>query len=124
MSQAFSFRHRLRSFGYAWSGLSAVLRTEHNSRIHLALTTVALFLGLWLRLSALEWASLIIVFALVWMAELFNTVFELLADLYTTKTHPQIKAIKDVSAAGVLVSACAAFATGCVLFIPKIIALT
>ena len=123
MSKPFSTRQRLRSFVYAFAGLRAVLRTEHNTWIHLALTIAAALVGFALSISPMEWIALVIVFAMVWIAELFNTVFEKLSDLYTTEPHRQIKIIKDMAAAAVLVAAIAAFVVGCIIFLPKLIAL-
>jgi diacylglycerol kinase len=123
MAESFSGRKRLKSFVFAFAGLRAVLRTEHNTWIHLAFTIVVALMALLLHVSSMEWVALVIVFAMVWMAEIFNTVFEKLADLYTTDHHPQIKVIKDMAAGAVLIAAMAAFLVGCFIFIPRIIAL-
>ena len=56
----------------------------------------------------------------VWTAELFNTAIESLSDLVSKDHHPEIKFIKDVSAAAVLLSAIAAVITGAIIFIPKL----
>jgi diacylglycerol kinase len=120
MDNKFSWRQRGNSFGYAFSGLKAVFRTEHNMWIHAALTAVALLLGIWLRISAAEWMSLLIVMTLVWMAELFNTALEKTMDFISKEKHPQIKLVKDLSAAAVLVTAVAALAGGGIIFIPKL----
>lgn len=123
MPQPFSTRQRLRSFVYAAVGLRAVLRTEHNTWIHLAFTIIVAVLAALLRISKWEWMVLTIVFAQVWIAEIFNTVFEKLADLYTREQHPQIKIIKDMAAGAVLLSAIAAFLVGSIIFLPKLFAL-
>ena len=120
MDNKFSWRQRGNSFGYAFSGLKAVFRTEHNMWIHAALTAVALLLGIWLRISAAEWMSLLIVMTLVWMAELFNTALEKTLDFISKEKHPQIKLVKDLSAAAVLVTAVAALIGGGIIFIPKL----
>ena len=120
MDNKFSWRQRGNSFGYAFSGLKAVFRTEHNMWIHAALTAVALLLGIWLRISAAEWMSLLIVMTLVWMAELFNTALEKTMDFISKEKHPQIKLVKDLSAAAVLVTAVAALVGGGIIFIPKL----
>jgi diacylglycerol kinase len=120
MDNKFSWRQRGNSFGYAFSGLKAVFRTEHNMWIHAALTAVALLLGIWLRISAAEWMSLLIVMTLVWMAELFNTALEKTMDFISKEKHPQIKLVKDLSAAAVLVTAVAALIGGGIIFIPKL----
>jgi diacylglycerol kinase len=59
---------------------------------------------------------------LVWAAELFNTAIEKLADTVSKDFHPSIKFVKDVSAAAVLLSALAAFITGAIIFLPKLLA--
>lgn len=119
-SKQFSLRARARSFVYAWMGLKALLTTEHNAYIHLAFTLMTLALGCIMHLDATECTLLIFSTALVWMAELFNTAIEKTADLISKEQHPQIKLIKDVSAAAVLVAAVAAFLIGCTIFIPKL----
>jgi diacylglycerol kinase len=121
--QPFSLRARARSFRYAWEGLKGLLATEHNSYIHLALTITVVLLGCVFRVSPLEAALIVFAIALVWMAELFNTAIEKTADLISKEKHPQIKLIKDVSAAAVLIAAIAAAVVGCIVFIPKIITL-
>jgi diacylglycerol kinase len=115
----FSWRQRGHSFGYAFSGLKSAFRTEHNLWIHAALTVIAIILGLLLRIASFEWLVLVVVMALVWMAELFNTALEKAMDFISKERHPQIKLIKDLSAAAVLVTAIAALVAGGLIFIPK-----
>lgn len=116
----FSLRARARSFCYAWAGLKAALQTEHNTYIHATLTAAAGIAGVALRISVVETVLLIFAAALVWMAELFNTAIEKTADFISTEHHPQIKLLKDVSAAAVLIAAIAALLTGCLIFLPKL----
>ena len=52
---------------------------------------------------------------------MFNTAVEKLADMVSKDLHPEIKVIKDVSAAAVLVSAIAALVTGAIIFLPKLV---
>ena len=54
-------------------------------------------------------------------AEFFNTAIEKLADLVSKDFDANIKFIKDVSAAAVLLAALAAFTTGAIIFIPKLL---
>jgi diacylglycerol kinase len=116
----FSWRERGNSFGYAWQGLKALLRTEHNAHIHLVLTIVVMVLGFLLHISRLEFIILIIVMAMVWVTEILNTALEKTMDFISTEKHPQIKLVKDLAAAAVLLTAVAAFIVGCLIFIPKI----
>ena len=116
----FSVGQRFKSFSYAWSGIKSVLKIEHNTWIHLFLTISAIALGIVLKLATAEWATLIIVTAMVWMAELFNTCIEKIMDFLSTESHPQIKLIKDMAAAAVLIASIAALIVGAIIFIPKI----
>lgn len=121
MDKKFSLSDRLKSFGYAWSGIKAVLRTEHNTWIHLTLTILAIAFGIILSINLWEWMALVIVVALVWMAELFNTCIEKIMDFLSAERHPKIKLIKDMAAAAVLITSIAAVIVGCLIFIPKLI---
>ncbi len=116
----FSWKERGNSFGYAWDGIKAVLRTEHNTWIHLALTLMAIVLGIVLKISAGEFTALIIVMTMVWTAEIFNTAIEKTMDFISKEKHPQIKLVKDLAAAAVLLTALAALAVGAIIFIPKL----
>jgi len=68
-----------------------------------------------------KWLFIVIAIGLVWVAELFNTAIEKLCDMVCPEQHPQIKFIKDVSAAAVLVTAIIAMITGCIIFIPAML---
>jgi len=117
----FSWPERRKSFGYAWDGLKALLQTEHNSRIHLVLTLTAIATALLLRISRMEMIILIIVMATVWVAEIFNTALEKAMDFMSQERHPQIKLVKDLAAAAVLITAITAVIVGCLIFIPKML---
>jgi len=117
----FSTKERLSSFVYAWAGIKVALRTDHNTWIHLTLTILAFGLAIALKIGRIEWMALVIVIAMVWTAELFNTVIEKIMDFLSTERHPQIKIIKDMAAAAVLVTALAAVVVGLLIFIPKLL---
>ncbi len=116
----FSWSARLKSFTYAWAGLKAVLRTEHNAHIHLVLTIAVLIASFFFRVSLQEGMALVIVMAMVWTAEIFNTAIEKAMDFISKEKHPQIGLVKDLAAAAVLVTAAAAIIVGCLVFIPKL----
>ena len=120
MENNFSFVNRFRSFIYAGSGFKELLRTEHNTWVHLVLTIIAVILGLIFNIAIGEWTALIICMTMVWTAEIFNTCIEKLLDFISTERHPQIKNIKDMAAAAVLIASWAAIIVGAIIFIPKI----
>jgi len=110
----------MESFQFAFAGVVSFFKTEHNAWLHLAATVIAILLTALLPCTQTEILFIVFATGLVWTAELFNTAIEKLADLTTKESHPQIKLIKDVSAAAVLITAIIAFITGCIIFIPKI----
>ena len=116
-------RSRLTSIRFALEGWWYVLRTQRNTWVHALITTGVIILGVWLQLSPQDWAILLITIALVWAAEFFNTSLEALADLVHPDEHPQIKIIKDVSAAGVLITATAAILVGLLILGPPLVEL-
>lgn len=108
---------RIRSFGYAFSGLRMLLKWEHNTWIHLCATLLVVVAGFWKNISPAQWGLLVIVIGMVWAAEAFNTALEKLCDLVHPEVHPVVKQIKDISAAAVLITALVAVVTGILIFI-------
>ena len=119
-TEKFSVRKRLKSFGYAFNGLKLLVKEEHNSRIHLVAAVVAILLGWGLNISLDEWLVLLLVIGAVFVAELFNSALENLADHLSPAESDQIKKVKDLAAAAVLVCAFVAILIACLLFLPKI----
>lgn len=99
------FTSRLMAFRYAFSGLSYLMRTQPNSRIHLAATVLVVLLAAYVKITVGEWIFLILTIGLVWIAEMINTAIETVLDLVSPQQNPLAKYAKDVSAAAVLVSA-------------------
>lgn len=118
---SFSIKARIKSFRHAFEGLTAFLATEHNAIIHLLITVLVFVAALFFYVSKGEWIAIILATGFVWVTELFNTAIERLSDLVSKDFHKGIKVIKDVSAAAVLVAAVAAFLTGVIIFLPKIL---
>lgn len=115
-------RARGRSFGYAFAGWLAVIRTQPNSWIHLAASLAVILMAAWLRLDRNDWAALVIVMTMVWVAEFFNTAIEALVDLVSPEFHPLAGKAKDVAAGGVLVTAIGAAVVGLLILGPPLLA--
>lgn len=114
------FRSRLLSFRHALAGWWYVLRTQRNAWIHAAISVGVFAVGWWLGLERREWAIILLTMGLVWMAEFINTALEAIVDLASPETHPLAKVGKDVGAAAVLVSACAAALIGMLILGPPL----
>ena len=120
-SAKFSIRSRLRSFRYAFSGISMLLKEEHNSRIHLFAVVIVTAAGIFFRISTTEWALLIIVMASVFITELLNSAIETLSDFVIPEWNDKIRTTKDFAAAAVLFAAVASLIVGLLIFVPYII---
>jgi diacylglycerol kinase len=114
---------RLKSFGYAFYGIIHLIKSEPNARIHLLATICALILGFLLKISQSEWCIILIVIALVWTAEAFNTVVEKLVDHLFTDYHETARITKDIAAGAVLICAIIALTCGLIIFLPKLFSL-
>jgi len=117
--EPFSLLKRINSFKYAFEGLITFSKQEHNARIHLIATLAVIGLSIIFPVSRIETIALILTIGFVWTAELFNTAIEKIMDFVSEKQQTEIKNIKDISAAAVLVAALIAVVTGCLIFIPK-----
>ena len=119
--EKFSITGRLNSFKYAFKGILWFLKYEHNSRIHLLSALIAIGLGFYFEISALEWIFIICVIAMVFISELFNTAIEHIANFISPEFSLKIGLIKDISSAAVLIAALTSILVALVIFIPYII---
>ncbi|MEL6106841.1 MAG: diacylglycerol kinase family protein [Planctomycetota bacterium] len=111
---------RIRSFGYAFSGLTYLIRTQPNARIHLGCAFAVIALAAGLRVDSTSWALLVVAISMVWVGESLNTAIELILDLVHPETHPLAKAAKDVAAAGVLLAAVSSTVIGLLVLGPPL----
>ena len=111
----------LRSFGFALEGVSYLIRTQRSAQIEIAIGAAVIALAAWLRITALEWAVLILAMALVLALEALNTAVELAVTLASPERHPLAKAAKDVSAAMVLIAAIASVVVGLTILGPRLV---
>jgi len=114
------WRSRVGSVQFAVRGIAELLRSHSNARIHLGATIAVIATSFLLRISAGEWAALILATGLVWTAEALNTAVELLADRITPARDEQIRRAKDVAAGAVLLASIAAAITGVLILGPHL----
>ena len=107
-------------FKYAFSGLWYALRTQRNARVHVGIAILAILAGIVLHISAVEFALVFVAITGVFIAEMFNTVFELCIDLASPDYHLLAKIAKDVAAGAVLLSAMLSIVIGLFVFVPHI----
>ena len=119
--QKFSIYKRIKSFGFAFNGLKVMIKEEHNFRIHMLATFGVLMAGFAFHLSVNEWIAIVFSIGLVLALETINSSIEKIADFISPDKNEKIKIIKDLAAAGVLISAITAFTVGLIIFLPKIL---
>ena len=108
------------SFKYAFRGLRTVLSSEHNARLHLLFAVLALLMSILLKISIEEWLFVVISIIMVFFAEIVNTAIEKTLDLISQQHNQLVKLIKDMTAAGVLVTALGAIIVASIVFLPRI----
>ena len=111
----------INSFKYAIEGIISSFKTERNMKIHIFIMILVIIAGIILKISALDWIILVIMFAVVISAELFNTTFETVVDMITKERNEKAKLAKDIAAGAVLVLAIGSIIVGLIIFIPKIL---
>jgi len=112
---------RLLSFKYALMGFKWLIKFEMNARIHLTATLLVSILGFTLQLSSAEWLWISFAIVLVFMAELFNSSIESLADALHPQHHPKVGMAKDMGAAATLMAAIFAVVVGLIIIGPKLL---
>ena len=120
-NNVFSTRRRLQSFVYAYKGIVYLLRTQHNTWIHLGFTLLSVVLGFYFSINQHEWMFIILCIGLVFAAEAFNTSIELLCDARFTEYDKRAERIKDTAAGAVLIVSVASAIIGTIIFLPKLL---
>ena len=103
------FAQRLK---HATTGLVEAWRRERSFRSQTILAAAAVTGGVVLRAELIWWAALVVVIALVLVAEMVNSSIEALADHLHPSVHPSIRTAKDMAAAAVLLASLAAVTVG------------
>ncbi len=105
-------KSRFASFRYALAGWLYMLRYSKNLRIQGVATILVFGVGLWLSLSPMAWAILVLTITINWMAEFINTALEAVVNLASPEIHPMARVCKDIGASAALITAVAAVIVG------------
>ena len=104
----------------AFRGVYIVFKATRHIWIHITAALLAVALGFYFKVSALEWIALVFAIGLVFVSEAFNTALEIDIDLTSPEYHPYARDTKDVAAAAVILAVIAAGIVGLIIFLPKI----
>jgi len=113
--------NRVNSLGYALAGWIYMLRRQKNTRIQAAASLIVMPLALWLEVSFVEMAIIILSITMVWMAEFLNAAVEAAVNLATQELHPMAKVGKDVASAAVLLGVVASVLIGLLILGPPLV---
>ena len=111
----------LKSFKYAFSGISYVLKTSWNFKIQLIFAVTSLMIGFLLQISQSNYVILIATIMSVLILEILNTSIESIVDLVVKKEFSSLAKIsKDTSAGAVLLASINSVIIAVYIFVPKI----
>ncbi len=111
----------LKSFNYAFSGISYVLKTSRNFKIQLIFAVTSLMIGFLLQISQSNYVILIATIMSVLILEILNTSIESIVDLVVKKEFSSLAKIsKDTSAGAVLLASMNSVIIAVYIFVPKI----
>lgn len=88
----------------SWNGLVAITRSEQAFREELGLLAIGVPLAFFLTADTGRRIALIGTLVFVLIVELLNTAFEKLSDRVTREHDPEIKRVKDMGSAAILLS--------------------
>jgi len=111
----------LKSFKYAFSGISYVLKTSRNFKIQLIFAVTCLMIGFLLQISQSNYVILIATIMSVLILEILNTSIESIIDLVVKNEFSSLAKIsKDTSAGAVLLASINSVIIAVYIFVPKI----
>ena len=109
------------SFKYAWAGVVYAFTTQRNFRIHTCIGILAVSLGIFLEVRAMEMSVIVMTCAIVMVLELINTAIESVVDLTVKQSYHELaKIAKDCAAGAVLISAIAAVIVAACILLPPL----
>lgn len=103
-------------FVYAFQGIFYFFRTESNAVIHFSAALIVIIAAFYFKVDTTSWIALIIAITFVFVSEIFNTAIEKLSDFVSPEWSEQIKIVKDLSAAAVLIASISAIIIGILVF--------
>lgn len=109
------------SIAYAARGLVYVVRNEKNFQNELIIGGIVVIAMAYFRVTRAEMIVLFIIIMGVLIMELVNTIMERVVDILKPRIHPYARLIKDLMAAGVLMTSILAIIVGLIIFIPYIL---
>jgi diacylglycerol kinase len=111
----------VKSFSYAFHGLTLVFKQEQNFRLQIFGGFIVLCGALFFPLRGWELVVIIGLVVAVLVMEVLNTVVEHFIDLLKPRMHHYVSVIKDIMAGAVLLTAIGAVTIGTIIFYPHLV---
>src|SRR3989338_6815973 len=111
------------SLRHASRGIISVFRAGQNFMLQITVGLVLIFMGIFFRVSIIEWLSLILIATLVLILEMINTAVEKILDVVKPRLDERVGLIKDIMAGAVLISSFSSLIIGFFVFLPRIFAI-
>ncbi len=119
----FDIKEFKKSLAIAFSGLKTAFSQEQSFRIQIFISVLALILMFIFPLTVYEKTIVILTMAVVLGLELINSQVERILDIIQPKFHSQVKLVKDLSAAAVLIVSIGSVIIGLLIFLPHFLTL-
>lgn len=111
-------KKHLASYRYSIRGIGLAFRSEPNMVFHSAAAMIVVLVNSLLSITKTEWLITLILIGLAWMAEIFNTAIEKLADRVNKEQDPLIGQVKDLASGAVLVICAFAVICAIIIYLP------
>lgn len=113
-------KNRWHSFTCAVHGVVHTVRSQPNTWIELSAAAVAAAAGLWLRITAVEWAILALTVFTILALEAVNSAVEALVDLASPRYHDLARIAKDCAAGAMLLAVLGSLGVAAAIFGPRL----
>lgn len=114
-------KEHLQSYRYAVRGILLAFRYDRNMIFHLAAAIAVFAINIVLKVNETEWLVTLVLIGLAWMAEIFNTAIEKLADRVTKEQDPLIGQVKDLASGAVLIICGFAVICALIIYVPYLL---
>ena len=116
-------KKHLSSYQYSLKGIYLAFKFENNMMFHFIAAIVVIILNVILKINKVEWLITLILIGLAWMAEIFNSAIEKLADRVTKEQDLLIANAKDLASGAVLMICFFAVICAIIIYLPYISAI-
>ncbi|GGG46410.1 diacylglycerol kinase [Croceivirga lutea] len=116
--------NRIKGVKVALKGALLLLKTENSIKVQFGIAILVTIAGFVFKISNTEWAIQLLAIGLVMSIEGLNTAIEKIADYVQPNFDEKIGFLKDIAAGAVMIASIIAIIVGCIIYVPKIIALT